>query len=222
MIVVAISIGFKGGFDWISSGKTSRFLLVSVGLLSAVFAVTISSLFKHEPGPVSSALRFFSSFAPALIPILMIIGSAILLNDGIRESVPTAVYKIPLILVFGLGVLGVGIALFNGISFSNQNTKRQLDEIASDEVSTRQNHFDNIDSCDVTKNMSHILVFTDANHDKEVRDRAVAKVKTNPQWQQELCRLLENNGAIEAFFFLASNEVEDKNLFSALWYWING
>ena len=70
--------------------------------------------------------------------------------------------------------------------------------------------------------MAHILVFTDANHDKEVRERAVAKVKTNPQWQQELCRLLENNGAIEAFFFLASNEVEDKNLFSVLWCWING
>jgi hypothetical protein len=63
--------------------------------------------------------------------------------------------------------------------------------------------------------MSRSLVFTDANHDPEVRRKAIEKVRSNPQWQQELVRLLENDGAIEAFEFLASNEVDDKTLFIA-------
>ncbi len=70
-----------------------------------------------------------------------------------------------------------------------------------------------IDSCDVLKDMVFILVMTDANHDPDVRNKAVSKVKTNPKWQEELIRLLESDWAPEAFNFLASNEVDDKSLF---------
>ena len=70
-----------------------------------------------------------------------------------------------------------------------------------------------IDTCDVMKNMVFILVSTDSNQDRDIRERAVAKVKTHPQWQQELIRLLQTDWAPEAFNFLASNDVDDPLLF---------
>lgn len=79
---------------------------------------------------------------------------------------------------------------------------------------THQNHLNTIDSTDVMKNMVFLLVFTDANHDTDVRDRALAKIKSRVDWQEELARRLETDWAPEVFTFLASNEVDDKALFA--------
>lgn len=213
--VVAISIGWKGGFEWVSHGKGMQFLLVTTGLFTSLLTAGLSLLSKGEPGFAASILRAFGWFAPMLVPLTLIVCGAILLNDGWKAAVPPAAYKIPLTAVFWVGVCGAAAGLIGWAFDANQNAVRKLEEVQSDQQRYHQGYLDDIDSCDVTKNMSHILVFTDANHDQDVRDRAIAKIKTNPAWQQELVRLLENKGAIEAFDFLASNEVDDKNLFLA-------
>ncbi|MDO8368625.1 MAG: hypothetical protein Q7T20_17635 [Saprospiraceae bacterium] len=44
MTVVAIAIAWKGGFDWIAPSKGARFLLIMLGLLSAVITAALSAL----------------------------------------------------------------------------------------------------------------------------------------------------------------------------------
>ncbi|MBC7777577.1 MAG: hypothetical protein H7246_19240 [Phycisphaerae bacterium] len=215
MTVVAIAIGSKGGFDWVSPSKGTRFLIVAAGLLAAVITAALSALFKGEPGATAAVFKIFSGFAPVLVPLVLIVSAAILLNDGLRMGVPMAAYKIPLMVVFGLGMLGVGAGIIGWVIESNQNSVRRLEGMQADQDRYHQDHMNSIETCDVTKNMSQILVYTDANHDADVREKAVAKIKTNPGWQQELVRLLENKGALEVFNFLASNDVDDKTLFLA-------
>lgn len=70
-----------------------------------------------------------------------------------------------------------------------------------------------IDSCDVQKNILFILVFTGDNQEEDVWHNAVAKVKTNTGWQQELIRILDTDFAAESFQFLASNPVDEPALF---------
>ena len=76
-----------------------------------------------------------------------------------------------------------------------------------------QNHLDNIDSTDVMKEIVFILVYTDANQRQDVREKALAKIKSRPDWQEELVRRIQTDWAPEVFTFLASNEVDDKTLF---------
>jgi len=213
MVVVALSIGAKGGFDWISADKGIRFLFVAGGLIAAMITSTLSGFFKGEPGPSAAVIKAFSGFIPFLIPLVLIVTGAILLNDGLRMAVPAQVYKIPLMFVFGIGVLGLAAGVIGWMVLSGQNASRQAESIQADQDRNHQNFLNEIDTCDVAKDMSRILVFTDANHNPEVRRKAIEKVRSNPPWQQELVRLLENEGPIEAFEFLASNEVDDKALF---------
>ncbi len=215
MTIVAIAIGWRGGFDWISPSKGTQFLFVAGGLLATILTAALSGLFKGEPGATAALFRIFSGFAPVFVPLVLLVTGAILLNDGLRTAVPVAAYKIPLMVVFGLGILGVGMGIFAWISQTSQNNTARLESMQADQARYHQDHLNSIEACDVTKNMSNILVYTDANHDKEVREKAIEKIKTNPEWQQELIRLLENKGALEAFTFLASNEVDDKTMFLA-------
>lgn len=213
MILVTLVIASKGGFEWVSATKSTRFWLVTLGLLSMLFTTGLSGLFKYEHGPVPFLIRFYSSFAPFMIPAVMIIAGMILVNSKMQASVPVAAYQWPLLLVAVIGVTGAVSAVSGFISESARNQEaRVLDnQRQNDENHTRM--LAEIDSCDVSKNMVFILVFTGDNQDVDVRDKAVAKVKTNPQWQQELIRLLQSDWAPEPLQFLSSNDVDDPSLF---------
>lgn len=213
MVLVSMAIAWKGGFDWVSTSSSSRYLLVFGGLVMAMFAAGLTGLFRYESGPVPAVVRVLSGFVPTLMPLLLLVAGTILLNDDLRAAVPAAAYKLPLLVVFWVGALSTSGAILWWIAESNKNAAQRIDGILADQKRYHQQHLDEIDSCDVSKNMVFILVFTDANHDTDVKEKAVAKIKTNPAWQQELIRLLECDWAPQAFNFMASNEVDDKNLF---------
>lgn len=213
MGIVAIAIGMNGGFEWIASSPAKRNALVIVGLFVTVIAAALCALFKEEPGPEVAYIRFFSGFAPALIPLLLIFSCAILLNSGLRESTSPAVYKLPLTLVFWLSVLILSLAIVGGLRISAQNAQRKMESAVAFQDEHMKRMLAEIDACNVEKDLVFLLVHTDRNQDQLRRDRAIAKIKTNPNWQKELIRLVESDWAPEAFNYLASNEVEDKTIF---------
>jgi hypothetical protein len=131
MVVVALSIGAKGGFDWVSADKGTRFWFVAIGLVAAMITSALSGFFKGEPGPTAAVIQSFSGFFPWLI--LIAIG-AILLNDGLRMAVPVQVYKIPLMFVFGIGVSGLGAAMIGWMIHSGQNTARRAESLQADQA----------------------------------------------------------------------------------------
>jgi hypothetical protein len=58
-----------------------------------------------------------------------------------------------------------------------------------------------------------LLVHTDRQRNPLVRERAIAKIKSRADWQEELVRRLDSGWAEEVFTFLASNEVDNPALF---------
>jgi hypothetical protein len=213
MIIVSLIIGFRGGLDWVSPKKSTRFFIVAVALLTALFTSAISSFFRFEPGPVPMLIRAYSSFAPLLIPAILIGASFVLLNSHVRSALPVAAYQWPLIIVSVLGVTGTAAAVMGFLSESSRNRAAVMESNIRRDDENHQRMLAEIDSNDVMKNFVFLLVFTGDNQDPEIRTKSVAKVKTHPQWQQELIRLLQTDWAPEPFQFLASNEVDDPSLF---------
>ncbi|MBK8195798.1 MAG: hypothetical protein IPK76_22320 [Lewinellaceae bacterium] len=205
-------IAWKGGLEWVAADKTSRYALLVFGLLGIVIVNALSGLFKYENGPAPFLMRIYSGFVPALFPLVLIAVGAILLNDGLRTPVNTLAYKLPLIGIFSLSVLGIISAIGGWLSESGQNAERRIQQMQDDEARYQQNHLKQIAACNPMQDFTNILVFTDRNHHPEVREKALAKIKSNPGWQQELVKMLEGNASLEAFTFLASNEVDDKQL----------
>lgn len=214
-LIVSLSVAVmitaaKGGFAWVSSKGTSRFFIVTVCFLSVIGITILSSIFKHEGGQMPVVLKVFSSFIPFILPPVLIICTTILLN---HIPVPPAVYKFPLLVISILGVIGMmgSIAGFGKLSYERQ--KSRLLAVKEGGDSNQRRMLSEIDSCDVSKDMVFLFVFTDANQDQVVRESALAKIKTNPAWQQEIIRRLQNDWAPEAFTFLASNPVDNPELF---------
>jgi hypothetical protein len=216
LVLVALAtlcLTLKGAFEWVSPSPAKRNVLVFLGMFACVLTDALCGLFRNEPDPMSLLFRGMTYFAHVLIPLVLIPGGFILANDGLRDALPRNVYQYPLTGVFYLGVLGVGLFLLDLASQSNQNNQRKIEEMEERDQSNRDRMLAEIDSCDVSENMVFILVFTDANQSPDVRQKALEKIKTRPDWQEELVRRLESGWVSEAFTFLASNEVDDKKMF---------
>ena len=213
LIVVAVSIAWKGGFDWIKS--PSRYLLVGAGLLATMVITGLSMAVKFDPPmhqPV--AVRYLTGIAPGLFPLVLLAAGAILLNEPLRAAVPVAAYQIPLTIVAGISALACLVGIVEWMGHAQKNAAAQITEMQSDQARYHQMHLSEIEANDPLTNMAGILVFTDKNHDPEVREKALAKVLSNPDWQAELVKMLEGDASQEAFTFLASNAVDDKASFA--------
>jgi len=209
MILAALCAGQVGAFEWVAEPGRKRFLWVAGSLLATLFTYAVTSALKHEPGPVPGILRALSTFAPFVIPVILIGTGFILMNSGLRAAVPLGVYKWPLVLMTILGVVGATTGI-GSLMLEKARRQAALLQESADRVSQNdQRILGEIDSCDVMKSIYPILIFTGDNQPAMIRDKAVAKIKTNPAWEDELVRMLEENGNTEVFQFLASNDVTD-------------
>ena len=213
MIIVALIIGWKGGFEWISATKSTRTWYAIFGVLATLIYAVLTGFFKADSGTFSGPVKTLINFSYILVPVLMIIISAILLNDGIKASVPAALYKWPSIFVTVLSLVGLSAFILGQMVDSVKLQAAKMESSARDEDENHVRILAEIDSCDVLKDMGSILVFTGDNQPEKIRNAAVAKVKTNPDWEKELLRLFETERCSDVFQFLSSNAVDHPSLF---------
>lgn len=203
-------IAAKGGFSWLGHSAVARFFIVGGALLCMLITIALAAFFKNEPGPMPVFLRSLTAIIPIVLPLVLLVAGFILIN---QISIPPSTYKWPLMIACLMAVLAM-IGFF-GMFISEQaaNNKAIREDNARFEDKNRKRILQDIDSCDVMKDMVFILVFTDANQSEEIRQKALAKIKSHPQWQQELATRLQSDWAPEAFNFLASNKVDSPGLF---------
>lgn len=206
MGIVAGIIGSKGGFVWVGS---YRFLFITVGLVLAVAGSCLWTFFKIENGPGMVLPRLGGNIFPVLILLSLLWSSLILLNEHWRAGMSAPSFQWPLILSAIIGALGLGIFVILLLVQEMRHARSRAEAHSAFEESTHQNYLNEIDSTDLMTGLVHLLRYTDANHYPDVRERALAKIKSRPAWQDELIRLLRAEGTREAFTFLASNEVEN-------------
>ncbi|MFZ1679213.1 MAG: hypothetical protein WAT91_18160 [Saprospiraceae bacterium] len=212
MSIVYIAINKLGGFDWVSTTGFVRFLFLSIGLLSAVIIAAIGVMNRFMPDSSSDIIQSLMKAVPVVIFVVLLVTGFILNNDGIREHVNLLFYKWPLFLVDGLSLVGVlflaATTLFSGHSGAEDATRKY-----ESAVSIKNDRLAEIEESNVKENMTRLLEFTGGLYPQEVRDKASAKIKTNPDWQNELIGILESDNALYAFNFLQANEVGDKKIF---------
>lgn len=216
MTLAAFVIAWKGGFAWVAAGGSARFVLVAGGLLSILIISALSTVFRFEPASqLPFALRHLTGFAPALFPLTLLAAGFVLLNEPLRTAVPVAVYKIPLGILFGISTLACLGLLIQWIGYQNQQVAERIEEIHQHEEQNHTRHLQDIENADPETGILGLLSLTGRYHNADVREKAVAKIKSNPRWQQELVRILESGHYYRVYTFLDAEAVEDKALFAA-------
>lgn len=213
MGIVALIIGYKGGFEWVSDHKSTRILYVTVSALAVLIFSGMSGLLLDEAGHFSAPLKQLVKVCCLLVPILMILISVILLNDSLKAAFPLAVYKWLSIFIAVISLVGLSSLLLAQIASSAKRQVAMITQSANDMSENDLRILAEIDTCDVINSVGSILVFTGDNQPAKIQNAAVAKIKTNPDWEKNLLTYFETDWAPDVFQFLASNDVDSPSLF---------
>lgn len=206
--IVAWIIASKGGFAWVAATSGKRFLLVAGGLLLAVLGSSVLSSHSIAESRLLSALLSFC------IPGLLIAGLWNLLNS---TEPTTPLQRAPLVAAAGLGALLCLPSLLMRFRISTlggaylSHVYHQLSNIPDE---SHLGMIKTIEETDVSKGLLPLLMYTGSNQHRKVREAALMKIKTRPDWQQEIAGYLRQPDAAEAFTFLAASSPDDVHVFA--------
>jgi len=207
-----LAIARHGGLDWVSKNGVLRFMIVAVALLSVVSISAMSVASRFVDGSEMGIVHLLFRVAPIAV-LIVVVGSGFILNNpAMHDTIPAPLYKWPMVMLAGCSFIAVLILLTTSFLTKSKGVEESTRNYENSPGIITQ-RLSELDQLDADADMVRILELSGGLYPTEVREKASVKFKTNPDWQKELIRLLENDQALEAFNFLQSNDVPDKNIF---------
>ena len=205
MALVACTIGFGGGFAWLSLGR-----FAGGGMLVLCFLVMMSgSTLGMEAS--FGGIRFLAPVNAVATSLVLMVTAAVLLNENLKMIASPTLVKWGLGAVLAVNSLMLTTMILGAIaSRASAFLPRSSDELDNFQLGI----LDQIDSCDASKGITSLFIYSGDNQPRQIREKARLKIKSKPGWQEDLYHTLEGDGVDEAFRFLLSNDVDDKPRFA--------
>lgn len=203
--LVACVIGLGGGYAWLSLGRFAHGGILVLSFLILMLGANLGMEASFRTVPVLGLV------SGILTPLVLIIASVILLNDGLKTTVSPHLVKWGLSGVLGLNSLILATIILGMIvSRLNIYWPRSSNELDDFQLGILKQ----IDECDASKDITSLFIFSGNNQPKQIREKALLKIKSKPDWQEDLLKMFEGGGVDEAFRFILSNDVDDKARFA--------
>ena len=201
--------GKNNGFHWIPYQGTWRVPLLLAGFGTAMWG-TIFFTMGDGFNDFSGFARYFLRLLPPLSLVSIILSVIILLNCGENEKSGLFIWRVPFFISVGIGI----IAIFFNVIEKVVRDAELLKAKSTHNDEFQKNQLLELDTLDVIKDFGTLLSKTDQYQDSRVRNKALAMIKSHPNWEEELIRLLRTEWSTEALIFVASNEVDHKDRFA--------
>jgi hypothetical protein len=216
MVILTWIIGSQGGYDSIGLPSSNKILIACAGSILISLGAGLASIMKGEPSFTPSIIHKIIIYISTFLPILFIICSFILLHRNWLFVSPTTM-KIPLVGSAIVGLSAILLFVINLFLESIRNQENRIKSTIEQEEVNDQRMITEVESANVLSDVDflQIMVFADDNKDSSVVNKAVAKIKSRPDWQETMVMFLKNDGALEVFNYLASHDPEKKELFPA-------
>lgn len=210
--LTTVAVGLRGGFERFGQSTGARAL---VGV--AWFALAAWGMYHFaSPGTyLPLVVRMAGTFA---LPVLMLAWAAVHLNDGLGRQLPAGTATALTLAVAALACLPLASMVVGSVVGSVMGSAAR--HVAGFTQPAELGSFDQglvqqIEATNAQEGIVGLLVHTPKGRHPVIRERALAKIKSRIDWQEELARLLQTQAASEVLAFLASNEVADHALFAA-------
>lgn len=195
--LTTLAVGLRGGFDRFGHGAGAR-ALVGMGwfALTALGFYLLSDPGTFLPQPLRMACVF-------VLPALVLAWAAVHLNDGLARALPAGAAT-----ALSLGVAALSCLALAGNAVGSATRTMAVLAHRGELDNFQRGIVEQIDATDVREGIAALLVHTPEGRHPVIRDRALAKIQSRADWQDELLRLLGTEAAPEVLGFLSAHAVE--------------
>jgi hypothetical protein len=204
-----------GVFGLLTQDPFWKNFLAVILCITFVITVFFSAALKWDNIPEAVSFSPWLANMNSLVwfPLLIFIPSFLVLFLGKEPSFTPVRIFFSIGFLFSL-VFTVGL-LVDWIVYQSKQQKELISQIQTRDQEQYENYMREIEELDSTQSILGILPLTGRFHDADVREAAVSKIKSRPDWENELISILvaEYNYHY-AYDFLDGNEVDHPALFT--------
>jgi hypothetical protein len=184
-ILIAVQLHKNGTFDWISSSPTIRNIFMITGMVASLYAVFSAMMIRadwvtYRYQSATNPMDFLAYTGYIWIPLLMIIPVVMYVFSKDSGNSFGLMSKISLILP---AVIGTTFFLWSNFGFVRVLFRPGQSE---KEYYISQT----VEKIRVSKNVLDILYYTRPENDRKIVDAAWTKIKAQPDWEDQLIRVL--------------------------------
>lgn len=215
--LLALNLGWRNSFDWLPVGVGGRNGLIFLGWVAFVVATFASALFRSEwhAGELLQFLKWLADARAVIwLPVLVFVPVFLLLNMERQAGTAPGFVKIPLLAGMAVSVFMCAGVAFGWFRASAQQAAARVESERQWNDKIHNEHLEFVAAQKPDDPIVNILSLTGRFHDADVREAAIEKVKSHPDWEDELIRLLnETEWYSEVYQFIDGNRVEHPERF---------
>jgi len=217
IILLGISLASKDAFAWIPVATSSRTWIITIGVISAAITFLFSSALKYEAQfGMPEYIHWIVKKAQGefWITPLVLIPAFVLLNASLRDSLPQWSYQVPITFGFAIQLIFSFGILIGFMRESNERQRAIIEDSKTFQSNQHQRNHEAIDSFKEGDYILNIISYTGRFHQKDIKEKAVAKLKSSPDWENELIIMLGNEYYFSNVYqFIDGNRVDHPELF---------
>lgn len=200
--------------DFLQNIKPIAITIVWVSFVLAVCALSVFRTEWHE-GEFPRFLKVLADVNGHIVLTGLVLGSLLLFMHHTMAQSQTAWFTKALFYPGILISFCISLVMIKGfISASHKQSQRHSQELSAREKSIKDEYWKTLNNFKPGDPLVYILSLTGRFHDDDVRLAAVAKVKSNPDWENELINLLETPDYIPYVYqFIDGNRVDHPDKF---------
>lgn len=217
-LILLLIVRSKGGFDWVAHQAGMRTALLVTFWLTMSITTFFGAILKLESFKENASPPFLQALAvsqPQLwVPFLWLMVSLLSMNPGGLSTVSLGWFKTPFWLGFSISTLFTTGLILVYIHESIQQTTAQVATRINDEKHWHQQRLEQVAAHKPDDSIFGLLGFTNQYQDDDVRQAALAKLKSHPDWETQLLNLLAQQSSYKyVYSFLGSNPVAHPDAF---------
>ncbi|UFH57537.1 hypothetical protein [Spirosoma sp. KNUC1025] len=213
-LALTITLSARGGFYWVGAEAGGRTATVFAAWLCVVMTTFFCALFKSEwhSNDDNTYPQFLHGLAvwhgQLWLPLLWLAACFLSLNTHWQASLSPIALKAPFFAGLAISAVFCGGLAVGHLRDSVRQSEAEWERQQQQKDQWHQQTLDFIASQKPEDPIIGLLVHTNQFQQNDVRQAALTKIKTHPDWETEILLLLKNRNAYrEVYYFLDGNKV---------------
>ncbi len=219
-LLLTINMLAKGSFHWVAVGQGTRIAIGLGGWLCIVLTTLFCSFFKwewhaNEEHLFPYFLRWLALYHGQLwIPLLWLLGCLLSINNSDQSGQASVFLKVTFYIAMLISMLYSAGLAFAQLKHSAM-TFRDQQSVGGTKDVWHRTVLDEIARHKPTDSIVNLLSQSTGSRPSDIREAALAQIKSHPNWEAELLALLNDRQSYrEVYYFLDGNAVTHPEQFA--------
>lgn len=203
----------RGGFDWLPLNRGPRYFLVVLSGVALLIVTLFSFLGKVEhAGQLPWAALPFRIWATYVFPLVAMAFAFLVLNPGAGARIPAPVFRVPFAVISVASLLACAGMLVQWFVSSRQQQIARVERAIEADNERDRKILAEVKEMDPTNNFTQLLGFSNRFENETIRQLAIEKARSHPQFIEALAGVLTNYYAEKGLVYLDACDVTEAEM----------